>query len=229
MLELTVYGIVLGSIISLGAIGLSLVYGILRFANFAHGDLMTTGAYVALFLVTGPFAWMGVSDKTFGPFSFGWKMVIAFPVSMLAVAGVAWSLLVVLSHWNLKDQNVPGHLAEKHYQVAGVAELQGRLDLARRHYEQAIARDPCHVQSRLNLSVLLSRAGETAAAQGCLREAIRCDPTYPKPYFNLAIIESERGRAAVALELLDQATRWRRTRSPLAPTPIRPTASRSTS
>ena len=34
--ELTVYGIVLGSIISVGAIGLTLVYGIIRFANFAH-------------------------------------------------------------------------------------------------------------------------------------------------------------------------------------------------
>jgi len=89
MLELIVYGIVLGSIISLGAIGLSLVYGILRFANFAHGDLMTAGAYVALFLITGPFAWLGISDKTFGPFSFGWRMVIAFPLSMLAVAGLS--------------------------------------------------------------------------------------------------------------------------------------------
>jgi len=51
MLELVVYGIVFGSIISLGAIGLTLVFGIIRFANFAHGDLMTTGAYVALFMV----------------------------------------------------------------------------------------------------------------------------------------------------------------------------------
>ena len=53
MAELFVYGIVLGSIISLGAIGLTLVYGIVRLANFAHGDLMTAGAYIALFLVTG--------------------------------------------------------------------------------------------------------------------------------------------------------------------------------
>ncbi|UCB46135.1 MAG: branched-chain amino acid ABC transporter permease [Spirochaetota bacterium] len=89
MLELTVYGIVLGSIISLGAIGLSMVYGIMRFANFAHGDLMTAGAYVALFMITGPLAWIGIPDTTFGPFSFGWRIVIAFPISMLVVAGVA--------------------------------------------------------------------------------------------------------------------------------------------
>jgi branched-chain amino acid transport system permease protein len=89
MAELTVYGVVLGSIISLGAIGLSLVYGIMRFANFAHGDLMTAGAYVTLFFITGPLAWIGVPDTTFGPFSFGWRIVIAFPFSMIVVAGVA--------------------------------------------------------------------------------------------------------------------------------------------
>jgi branched-chain amino acid transport system permease protein/neutral amino acid transport system permease protein len=87
--ELIVYGIVLGSIISLGAIGLSLVYGIIRFANFAHGDLMTAGAFVALFMVTGVLSWIGVPDTTFGPISFGWRMVIAFPISMAGVAGVA--------------------------------------------------------------------------------------------------------------------------------------------
>lgn len=51
--QLTVYGIVLGSIIALGAIGLSLLYGILRFAHFAHGDVMTVGAYLALAGVAG--------------------------------------------------------------------------------------------------------------------------------------------------------------------------------
>ena len=89
MAELIVYGIVLGSIISLGAIGLSLVYGIIRFANFAHGDFLTAGAYVSLFMVTGVLSWIGIPDNTFGPLSFGWRMVIAFPVSMVAVGGVA--------------------------------------------------------------------------------------------------------------------------------------------
>jgi branched-chain amino acid transport system permease protein len=39
---------VLGSILTLGAIGVSMIFGILRFAHFAHGDLMTVGAYVGL-------------------------------------------------------------------------------------------------------------------------------------------------------------------------------------
>lgn len=50
-IQLGLYGIVLGCIYALGAIGISLTFGILRFANFAHGDLMTVGAYLALTFV----------------------------------------------------------------------------------------------------------------------------------------------------------------------------------
>ncbi len=44
-------GLVLGSIYALGALGVSLVFGVLRFAHFAHGDMMTLGAYFTLTLV----------------------------------------------------------------------------------------------------------------------------------------------------------------------------------
>jgi len=89
MLELVFYGIVFGSIIALGAIGLTLVFGIIRFANFAHGDLMSSGAYFALFMVTGLLSWVGVPDTTFGSLSFGWRMLIAFPASMFIVGCLA--------------------------------------------------------------------------------------------------------------------------------------------
>jgi neutral amino acid transport system permease protein len=44
--QLIANGIAVGSIIALAAVGLTLTYGILRLANFAHGDFMTLGAYV---------------------------------------------------------------------------------------------------------------------------------------------------------------------------------------
>ncbi|RDD63776.1 branched-chain amino acid ABC transporter permease [Ferruginivarius sediminum] len=75
-LQLTVYGIVLGSIISLGAIGLSLVYGILRFPHFAHGDLITLGAYLAFVLVT----------------TMGAPVLVALPVG---VAGTALAAVAI--------------------------------------------------------------------------------------------------------------------------------------
>ncbi len=42
-------GIVIGSILSLGGIGLTTVYKILGFPNFAHGDFLTLGAFLILF------------------------------------------------------------------------------------------------------------------------------------------------------------------------------------
>jgi neutral amino acid transport system permease protein len=43
-------GLSLGSIYALGAVGLTLVYGILKLVNFAHGDFLTFGAYMAFLM-----------------------------------------------------------------------------------------------------------------------------------------------------------------------------------
>lgn len=51
--QLLINGIIFGCIIALAAIGLSLAYGILNFANFAHGDFLTLGAYIAFLLTAG--------------------------------------------------------------------------------------------------------------------------------------------------------------------------------
>ena len=44
-------GISLGSIYALIALGYTMVYGVLRFINFAHGDIFMVGAYAGFFLV----------------------------------------------------------------------------------------------------------------------------------------------------------------------------------
>jgi branched-subunit amino acid ABC-type transport system permease component len=48
LLQLLVDGLVTGAILAIAAVGVSLVYGILRLVNFAHGDYLTFGAYAAL-------------------------------------------------------------------------------------------------------------------------------------------------------------------------------------
>ncbi len=45
--QLALNGLSNGAIYALGAVGLTLVYGILRLVNFAHGDFLTFGAYMA--------------------------------------------------------------------------------------------------------------------------------------------------------------------------------------
>lgn len=42
-------GVSLGSLYALIAIGYTMVYGILRLINFAHGDIVMVGAYVAFY------------------------------------------------------------------------------------------------------------------------------------------------------------------------------------
>jgi branched-subunit amino acid ABC-type transport system permease component len=50
ILQTIANGIVNGSVLALAALGLTLAFGIARFANVAHGDLLSLGAFVALFL-----------------------------------------------------------------------------------------------------------------------------------------------------------------------------------
>jgi branched-chain amino acid transport system permease protein len=49
-----------GAQLALGALGITLVYGILRFSNFAHGDMMAFGTMTVI-LVTWAFQSMGIS------------------------------------------------------------------------------------------------------------------------------------------------------------------------
>lgn len=50
VMQLTVDGLLFGLIISLGALGLSLIYGTTGLTNFAHGELIALGALTAYFL-----------------------------------------------------------------------------------------------------------------------------------------------------------------------------------
>ena len=80
-------GILTGAIIALGAIGVSFTLQIMRFANFAHSELLTWGAYLALVFV----AFAGPGTPT-GPFSFGWQLIAAAAFAALMTGLVAWAV-----------------------------------------------------------------------------------------------------------------------------------------
>ncbi len=82
ILQLVLVGVVVGSIIGLGAMGLTLVYGVFKFAHFAHADLMTLGMYLAFFVYVD----IGLDAGHIGPFSFGWGMLVAVPFAWAGVA-----------------------------------------------------------------------------------------------------------------------------------------------
>src|SRR3546814_4481327 len=74
----------LGGIIALGAIGLTLCYGVLKFPNFAHGALVTIGAYAAFALVS-----LFPQGPPLRPFSFGWELIASMFLAATVVAIVA--------------------------------------------------------------------------------------------------------------------------------------------
>ena len=72
-LQYLVNGLTLGAIYSLIALGYTMVYGILKFINFAHGDILMVGAYTGLLTYT---ALLGESTN-------GAWMLCAFFIAML--------------------------------------------------------------------------------------------------------------------------------------------------
>lgn len=69
-------GLILGSIYALGAIGITMTFVILRFANFAHGESMTLGVY---------FSWTLVQFT-------GWHPLVVMPLAMVLTVMYALSI-----------------------------------------------------------------------------------------------------------------------------------------
>ena len=85
-----------GSQLALGAIGVTLIYGILRFANFAYGDLMAFGTMFTI-LITWYFQSVGIS---FGPLP---TALLALPFAIIIT--ILFSLVIdklVFSYYRIK-------------------------------------------------------------------------------------------------------------------------------
>lgn len=95
-------GLIAGSMIGLGAVGITLTYSILRFANFAHGELISSGAYFALMAASALGALLGGLTAPLEPFSFGWALpiaaVAAFVLNGLLALVIDWLLFGRLRH-----------------------------------------------------------------------------------------------------------------------------------
>jgi len=87
--QILVDGLIAGSMIGLGAIGVTLTYSILRFANFAHGEFISWGAYLALVASGAIGALSGTLAAPIAPFSFGWSLPIGAIFAVALTAGLA--------------------------------------------------------------------------------------------------------------------------------------------
>lgn len=94
-LQFLLDGLIAGSMIGLGAIGVTLTYSILRFSNFAYGDFMAWGAYAAL-AVLGAIG----TVAPIAPLSFGLPLLLSLVVAMgftaLLALALDWALFARL-------------------------------------------------------------------------------------------------------------------------------------
>jgi len=89
MIQNLIDGVLTGSYISLGAIGLTMVMHILRFANFSHAELLSLGAYAALVFDALFAALVPVLATKLAPLSLTWALVAAIPLAMAATGASA--------------------------------------------------------------------------------------------------------------------------------------------
>jgi len=83
MIQSLLDGILVGSVVSLGAIGLTMIMHLLRFANFSHAELLSIGAYVALVFDRIFSSLVPVTAAAVGSLSMTWALFLAIIAAMV--------------------------------------------------------------------------------------------------------------------------------------------------
>jgi len=111
LFQATLNGLLMGGVYSLIAVGLSLIFGVMRIVNFAHGDMMVLGMYVAYwaFVLTGMDPFLAVPLGAAVTFAIGYfvqrhmvNRILDVPdemqfLLMLGVAIIVRNLILVFS------------------------------------------------------------------------------------------------------------------------------------
>ena len=79
-INVLINGVLTGLVYGLSALGLSVIFGVIRIVNFAHGEMMVIGMFLALVL----FRWLG-----FDP-------LMSIPVAVIVLFGVGYALQAVV-------------------------------------------------------------------------------------------------------------------------------------
>ncbi|MEZ5339068.1 MAG: branched-chain amino acid ABC transporter permease [bacterium] len=85
MIENLLIGLILGSVYALIALGYTLVYGVIKLINFAHGDIYMLGAFSGFYLLRFTVRWLNFTQGV----DLIWCFVISVIVSAALCAGLA--------------------------------------------------------------------------------------------------------------------------------------------
>jgi len=96
ILQQTVNGLILGSFYALVALGYSMVYGIIKLLNFAHGDIFMVGAFICF-----------ATFNAISPAFFGWSGILISILAAMVVAGIVGYLTQKLAYRPLIEAGAP--------------------------------------------------------------------------------------------------------------------------
>jgi branched-chain amino acid transport system permease protein len=147
IIEDTINGILMGSIYGLTAMGLTIIFGVLKVINFAHGSLLMVGMYVAYWTVvlTGVNPYMALIVVVPMMFFFGYYLQdivikpifkaeknVREPITVIIVTTGVWYILDNLTllifgpqYRNLQDNPLRGKMLELGDMLISVPKLLG--------------------------------------------------------------------------------------------------------
>src|SRR5215207_4086666 len=94
ILQQFVFGLTQGSIYALIAVGYTMVYGVLRLINFAHGDVYMLGAMFAFYAAT---KWLGLSTEP------SWFNFVAILLVAMVLCGLVGFVIERFAYRPLRD------------------------------------------------------------------------------------------------------------------------------
>lgn len=100
ILQQCINGLALGAIYALIALGYTMVYGVMKLINFAHGDIYMLGAYAGMFAA----GWLGVTAMINANGQPAWWLVIGIFVLAMAACALAGMLIERCAYRPLRHQ-----------------------------------------------------------------------------------------------------------------------------
>ncbi|MCU0561845.1 MAG: branched-chain amino acid ABC transporter permease [Desulfobacterales bacterium] len=147
IIEDTINGILMGSIYGLAALGLTVIFGVLKVINFAHGSLLMVGMYVAYWavLLTGMHPYLSLVVVVPVMFVFGYLLQdilikpifksekeVREPITVIIVTTGVWYILDNLAllifgpqYRNIQDNPLRGKMLEIGDMMVSVPKLWG--------------------------------------------------------------------------------------------------------
>jgi branched-chain amino acid transport system permease protein len=147
LIEDTINGILMGSIYGLAALGLTVIFGVLKVINFAHGSLLMVGMYVAYWavLLTGMHPYLSLVVVVPVMFVFGYLLQdilikpifksekeVREPITVIIVTTGVWYILDNLAllvfgpqYRNIQDNPLRGKMLEIGDMMVSVPKLWG--------------------------------------------------------------------------------------------------------